>query len=159
MPSIFSNQLKALLITENIAEQGVSVWQGNCHTVQHFSYECRRRQNDSGTPYGPTIPAYLDFTIRQADGESGKVFFDRMLSHESFPYSFLFNASFNDMRRLSDCEDAMVVTGYVINLEETYDKTQESGSEEQLLLKGRILICNIAYLGREKVLKLTITND
>ena len=159
MPSIFSNQLKALLITEDVSEQGVSVWQGNCHTVQHFTYECRRHRNDSGIPYGDTLPAYLNFTIRLADGESGKVFYERMLSHDPFPYSFLFNASFNDMRRLSDCEDAMVASGYIIDLEENYDKPQEPGSGEQLLLKGKILLSNIAYLGRERVLKLIITND
>lgn len=159
MPVVFSNQLKALLITEDITEQGVSVWQSNCYTVQHFSYECRRRRNESGVPYGPTTPSYLDFSVRIANAESGKVFFERMKTYQSFPYSFLFNASFNDMRKLSECEDAMVATGYIIDLEETYDKPQEDGVQEQMLLRGKLLLCNIAYLGRDKKMKLTITQD
>ena len=159
MPSVFSNQIKALLITENISEQGVNVWQNNCYTVQHFAYECRRKRNASGTPYGPTTPSYLDFSVRIASPDSGKVFFERMHASKSFPYSFLFNASFNDMRKLTECEDAMVATGYVINLEEAYDKPLEDGAQGQMLLRGRLLLCNIAYLGRDRVLKLMITTD
>ena len=159
MPSVFSNQLKALLITEDISEQGVNVWQDNCFTIQHFSYQCRRKRNESGTPYGPTVPSYLDFKVRVADKDQGKVFFDRMGSGKSFPYSFLFNADFNDMRRLSQCEDAMVATGYIVDIEEVCERPQDSGEGNQMFLCGRLLLCNLAYLGREKVLKLMITND
>ena len=160
MGTLFSNQLKALLVTENITEPGVVVWQNNSFTVQHFSYMCCRHRDDSGTPYGSTIPAYLDFTVRIAAGSSAKVFYERMRQNESFPFSFLFNASFNDMRKLSEYEDAMVATGYLIDMEETFDKSPvEDGSQEQMLVRGRLLLSNIAYLGREKVLKLTITND
>ena len=159
MPSVFSNQIKALLITEDISEQGVSVWQSNCYTVQQFAYECCRKRNASGTPYGPTTPSYLDFSVRIASLDCGKVFFERMNASRSFPYSFLFNASFNDVHRLSEYEDAMVATGYIINLEEAYDRPFEDGAQGQMLLKGRLLLCNIAYLGRDNVLKLMITTD
>lgn len=160
MPGLISNQLKAMLVVEDITEQGIQVRQGNCFTVQHFSYECRRRRNDAGTPYGPTLPAYLDFTVKVAYGDSGKVFFDRMQRTETFPYSFLFNASFNGMRRLSECEDAMVATGYIVDLEEFYESAPTSdGSAEQMLIRARLLISNLAYLGRERTLDLTITND
>ena len=160
MAGTISNQLKALLVTDNIAERGINVWQQNSFTVQHFSYECRRRRNDSGTPYGQTLPAFLDFTVKVASEDNGKVFFDRMLTNETFPYSFLFNASFNSMRRLSECEDAMVVSGYIVDLEETFESAPAAdGSAEQMLIHARVLISNIAYLGREKVLELTITKD
>ena len=160
MAGTISNQLKALLVVENIAEQGINVWQNNSFTVQHFSYECRRRRNDSGKPYGQTLPAYLDFTVRVSSGESGKVFFDRMRTNETFPYSFLFNASFNSMRRLSECEDAMVVTGYIVEVEELFESAPASdGSAEQMLIHARLLISNLAYLGQEHTLNLTITND
>lgn len=160
MAGTISNQLKALLVTENIAEQGINVWQQNSFTVQHFSYECQRRRNDSGVPYGPTLPAYLDFTVRVSSDNNGKVFFERMRINETFPYSFLFNASFNDMRRLSECEDAMVATGYIVDLEELFESAPASdGSAEQMLIRARLLISNLAYLGRERTLDLTITND
>jgi hypothetical protein len=160
MPAIFSNQLKALLVVEDITEQGVNVWQDNCFTVQHFSYDCHRRRNDAGEPYGPTVPAYLDFTVKVASDNNGKVFFERMQQDETFPYSFLFNASFNSMRRLSECQDAMVVTGYIVEVEESYGEVStEEGVEEQMLIHARLLVSNIAYLGQESILELTITKD
>ena len=151
MPAVLSNQLKAMLVLDDISEDGVTVWQDNCFTVQQFTYQCERRRNQSGVPYGPTLPAFLDFTVRVASGESGKVFYSRMNSREPFPYSFLFNASFNDMRRLANCEDSMVVKGYIIDVEEVFD--------EHMLIHGKLLLCNLAYLGQERTLKLIITND
>ena len=160
MSATLSNQLKALLVTEDITEQGVNVWQNNSFTVQHFSYECQRKRNDAGLPFGATLPAYLDFTVRIASGESGKVFVERMKLNGTFPYSFLFNASFNGLRQLSEYQDAMVARGYVVDLEESYDKAPGAdGSTEQMLLHARLLLSKLSYLGRERVLDLTITND
>ena len=77
-----------------------------------------------------------------------------------FPYSFLFNATFNASRRLSECQDAMVVTGYVVDVEETYESAlSEDGEAEQMLINAKILMSNIKYLGRERNLQLTMTND
>lgn len=156
---MISNQLKALLVTEDITEQGVNVYQNNCFTVQHFTYECRRRRNDEGIPYGSTLPSFLDFKVKVAPGDNGKVFLERLKQSETFPYSFLFNADFNSMR-LSACEDALVATGYIVNVEESYESVpQEDGSADQMLIHARLLLTNIAYAGSERTLYLTITND
>ena len=161
MAGTISNQLKALLVVDDITEQGVTVWQYNGFTVQHFRYECCRRRNESGLPYGPTLPAYLDFTVRIASEDSGKVFYERMRTNETFPYSFLFNASFNTRRQLSECEDALVATGYIVDLEEEYESAPAAdGSAEQMLVHARLLLSNLTYLGREdRTLELTITKD
>ena len=160
MPRVLSNQLKALLVMNDITEEGVSVWQNNCFTVQHFSYNCNRQRNDLGIPYGPTLPSYLDFTVRIADNDSAKLFFERMGISSTFPYSFLFNANFSGQRRLSDCEDAMVAQGYLIELDEAYDNSADSdGAREQMLIRGRLLLSHIRYVGRENILKLIITHD
>ena len=160
MPVLLSNQLKALLVVEDITEQGVNVWRDNCFVIQHFHYDCHRRRNDAGEPYGPTVPAYLSFTVRVTSDNNGKILFERMQSHDTFPYSFLFNATFNASRRLSECQDAMVVTGYVVDVEETYESAlSEDGEAEQMLIHAKILMSNIKYLGRERYLQLTMTND
>ncbi len=160
MSTVFSNQLKALLVTADMTEQGVNIWQTNCFTVQHFSYFCNRARNLDGKPYGPTVPAYLDFTVRISAGDSCRIFYERLLVRTAFPFSFLFNASFNEMRKLSACDDALVARGYLIDVQETFETLKtEDGSQEQMLLHGRLLLSNISYPGREKVLKLIITND
>ena len=156
----FSNQLKAMLVLDDITEEGVTIWQDNSFTVQHYSYECRRDRNRFGIPFGDTLPAYLDFTVRVNGVDGGKVFYQRMQPYESFPFSFVFNASFNQMRRLSSCEDAMVATGYLVSLEETYEsRPGKHGEAEQMLLHARLLLCNMAYLGRERIFRLTVNND
>lgn len=160
MSRLLSNELKAVLVVEDIMEQGISVWQGNCFTVQHFSYSCSRRRNNAGAPYGTTLPSYLDFTVKVASDNNGKVFVDRMRLDETFPYSFLFNARFNEKSRLSEFEDAMVATGYVVDVEECYDTEQNAEqSAEQMLIRVRLLLSNIAYLGEERTLRLMITKD
>lgn len=160
MAGVLSNELKAMLVLEDISEQGVSVWHGNCFTIQHFSYECRRERDGDGFPYGATLPSTLEFTVKVSAGDSGKHFFKRMGSDETFPYSFLFNATFSANGRLSDCEDAMVATGYLTDVEESYGAVSLSdGSQEQMLIHVKLLLSNLAYLGREKTLNLTLTND
>lgn len=155
MPGLISKELKALLVVEDITEQGVNVWQDNCFTVQHFHYECRRRRDERGVPYGPTQTSFLDFSVRVSSNESGKAFFERMKVDEPFPYSFLFNALFDSQRHLSEFEDALVVRGYIVDAEESFGEN----AGEQMLVHARLLICNLAYLSRESVLNLTLTND
>ena len=160
MPAIFSNELKAILVLEDITEEGVSVPQSNCFTVQHFHYRVERPRDADGVPFGTDQPAYLEFTVRISADDSGKTFFERMVSPENHPYSFLFNATFNAARRLSQYEDALVATGYMIETEEAYDKEPlRQGSQEQMLIRARLLLSNLVYLGQENDLKLTITND
>ena len=160
MGRLLSNELKAMLVLDDVSEQGVSVWQGNCFTVQHFSYQCCRGRDGSGIPYGATLPSFLSFTVKVSTADNGKTFFKRMGLDETFPYSFLFNAVFAANGRLGDCEDAMVATGYLVDVEEDYANASSSdGSEDQMLIHARLLLSNLAYLGREKTLNLTITND
>lgn len=160
MPVVFSNQLNALLVTDDISEQGVNVWKDNCFTVQHFGYQCSRKRTETGHPYGPTVPSYLDFTVKVEDKADGKVFYERMKSYKPFPYSFLFNANFDTRRGgLSSCEDALVAFGYIVEVEEIYSAPRAGGQGEQALLRGRLLLSRINYPGRERTLTLSITHD
>ena len=159
MSGPISNQLKALLVAGDITEKGIKVRRTDCFTVQHFSYGCRRLRNDEGAPYGPTVPAYLDFTIRVAAGEKEKVFYDRILRSETFRYSFLFNGSFNDKQYLSTYDDALVATGYIVDMEEIHGDPSPGPSPEQTLLRVRLLLSKLSYVGTERVMELTITKD
>lgn len=151
MPVVFSNQLKAILVLDNVSEGGVSVWQNTCFTVQQFAYSCERRRNDAGVPFGPTLGSFLSFTVRLAQGDSAKVMLERMSSRETFPFSFLFNASFGSNKRMTEYEDAMVAYGYLVQAEQSY--------EDQMIFRGKILLSKLSYLGQEKTLDLIITKD
>lgn len=160
MHLVVSKQLKALILTKDISEQGIVVRQPDCLTLQHFNYQCSRRRTDDGIPYGPTVPSYIDFTVRVTDKAQGKAFFERVGLNKSFRYSFLFNASFASKKKLSDYEDAMVITGYLVEMEEFYDQPRNPEEySEQLLLHCRLLLCSIDYQGSKDSLTLTITED
>jgi hypothetical protein len=79
------------------------------------------------------------------------VFYNNLLSNSDHSYSFLFNATFNTNQRLSNCEDGMVVNGYVVSVEENYSAGKNvTGEDEQILLDVTIMVRRVTYLGREE---------
>ena len=151
MARLFSNQLKALLVMEDFRDNPLNVLQENCHTVQHFRYEARHQRNNDIGIYGATEPVLLDFTVRLTAVCDVKFFTRHIVLNSPFPFSFLFNASFNDNRRLRDYEDGMVVDGYVVDLKEEFESAPEAGgAAEQILLHVRMLVRSMTVLGQEE---------
>ena len=156
MATLYSNELKAVVVTENYLDNPMSVMKEHCLTIQHFDYTCEHKRNASYEVYGPTEPVMLKFTIRVNSPKHAKVFYHHLLSHSCFSYSFLFNATFNANQRLADYEDGMVVNGYVVSVEENFSTGRNmTGEDEQILLNVRILTRSVTYLGRENHFKNT----
>lgn len=155
-----SNHLKALVFAGNIKERGINIFQGDCATVQQYLYKCMRTRNAWGHPYGPTHSTYMEFSVRNfSDGWAGN-FMKQMKSNIPEDYTFVYNATFDCNRRLDDYDDAMVVRGYVVDLRESCENhANTDGTEGQMTLKVKILLCNIMYIGSTSDLTLEITND
>lgn len=151
MATLYSNELKALLVPEDFLENPMSVLKEQCLTVQHFDYQCEHKRNASGEVYGSTEPVILKFSIRVNSPRQARVFYNNLLSNSDHNYSFLFNATFNTNQRLNNCEDGMVVNGYVVSVEENYSAGQNvTGEDEQILLDVTIMVRRVTYLGREE---------
>jgi hypothetical protein len=151
MATLYSNELKALMVPEDFLENPMSVLRERCLTIQHFDYQCEHKRNALGEVYGPTEPVVLKFTVRVNSPKQARVFYNDLLSNHYFNYSFLFNAIFNDVQRLSNCEDGMVVNGYVVSVEEKYSSSKNAtGEDEQILLEITILARSVTYLGRDE---------
>ena len=151
MATLYSNELKALVVPENFLENPKNVLKENCLTVQHFDYECEHKRNASGEVYGPTEPVILKFSIRVNSPRHARVFYTNLVSNAYYNYSFLFNATFNSFQRLSDYEDGMVINGYVVNVEEDYISLHnEAGESNQILLNVTLLVRSVTYMGREE---------
>ena len=120
MVTLYSNELKALMIAEDFLENPLNVMKEQCLTVQHFDYLCEHKRNASGEVYGSTEPVILKFTVRVNSPMHTKVFYNNIFSNSHNNYSFLFNATFNANQRLADYEDGMVVNGYVVSVEEKH---------------------------------------
>jgi hypothetical protein len=159
----YSDHLKAVLYPDNIREVGENVEKRLCQTIQHFSYKCQRSRNDAGLPYGDTIPSEMTFTVRLESPDESKTFYQQLQQKELCDYTFFFNATFNQNDRLKNYDDAMIVRGFVVDVEEDYDATAtEDGIVQQILVKVTLLLSSIIYTGQEdkfKVLEVTTYNN
>ena len=152
--------LKSYLVVGDMVESGVSLLSSTGFTVQEVHYDCSRKRNSRGFPYGPTQSACLYVTLKVASNESSKVFFDHMAENQPYAYSFLYDVSFSKMRQMSDFEDAMVAHGYVVDVEETYESSPNTnGAADQMLLRVKLLLTNITYIGRDSNVTMQITID
>lgn len=146
----YSDFLKAVLYPDRILENGRNIEKNNCYTIQHFAYQCLRSRNDAGFPYGDTTPTEMVFTIRLAHPDDGKVFYHQMQSNELFEHTFIFNATFGPFCRLESFEDAMVVKGYVVDVNEDYDTAVlADGTMNQIRMEVCLLVSSITYAGRD----------
>lgn len=144
-----SNHLKALLYPNNIlTEEVCGILVEKCFTVLHFNYECKKERNQAGFPIGNTTSAFLNFTLRLARPENGKQFYKQMQQNEPTSFTFFFNAKFENHREIKDYEDAMVVCGYVVDVEDDYSTTpMQDGTTEQMQIHVKLLVANITYIG------------
>lgn len=148
MLDLFSNQTKALLIAEDISEMAV-VAQQNCITLQHFDYSCFRNRNELGEPYGSTISAILQFSIKSMSGNICKFLYERMKDNSAYSYTFVFNATFDSQKHLAHYDDAMVASGYVVDVEEAFSTTFSTGADtEQMTMNVKLLLTSLVYIGK-----------
>ena len=153
----YSNYLKVILFPENICEMSTGILRNQCFTVQHFSYESKRRRNEDGrTAYHAEDATVLDFTIRINAPESDKLFLTHIKESAPHDYSFLFNATFKSTDRIESYEDAMVASGYIIDIEEEFNSVKIGEQTEQMLMHVKLLLSNITFVGKQKNLVLSI---
>ena len=156
---ILSDFLNAVLYPGNLKENGWYTEKANCPVIQNFSYKCQRSRNDAGKLYGSTIPSELKFTIRLGKSEDSKTFYQQLTQNELSDHTFIFNATFDQDMRLKAFEDAMVVSGYVVDVKEDYDATEtEDGTSQQILIQVTLLLSSVTYVGKEdnsKILEIT----
>lgn len=152
--------LNAFLVVGDVTEISLNVLLNHAFTVQQMRYSCHRQRNSQGLPYGQHLSDCMELTVRVATNDNAKVFLDCMADNQPHAFSILYDVSFTKMRRLSDYEDAMIARGYVVDVEEEYDKDPHSdGLADQMLVRVSLLLSNLSYVGRTSKLNLTISND
>ena len=150
MATLYSNELKAVVVMENFLDNPMNILKENCMTVQHFNYDCVHKRNDSGEIYGAVNPVTLDFVIRVNSPRQAKAFYKEIVSNEHSNFSFLFNVTYNANQRLENFEDGMVVNGYIVHIEENYaSRADQAGSNAQIEMKVKILSRSVTYLGSD----------
>ena len=157
MADLLSNHLKALLLPEDILSAKQSVTRDKFLTVQDFDYKLSRTVDDMGMPFGETNSAVLTVTIRIFRSEQSKVFYERLQGNNAESFSFLFNTTFNPDQTVQDYEDAMVASGYVVDIHEKFSPaTGRGGRSRQMLMSVKLLMSSVRFLGKdhEKLLQI-----
>jgi hypothetical protein len=156
---ILSDFLNAVLYPGNLKENGWYAEKANSPVIQHFSYKCQRSRNDAGMLYGNTIPSELKFTIRLGKPEDSKLFYQQLTQNELSDHTFIFNATFDQDMRLKAFEDAMMVSGYVVDVKEDYNSAATmEGHFVPMQVGVTLLLSSITYVGKEnRYCKLNIT--
>jgi len=157
MPTLLSNHLKAILFIGNIDIDHQKIDRYNVYTVQAFDYEYRRQRNSFGMPFGHTLSTVMHFTVRLLNSTDLKIFYKASKEANPQNYTFLFNATFAENRRLQEFEDAMVVSGYIVGIEEIYEPgINGKNASTQKLINVDLLVSHVKYKGEENDKKLTI---
>lgn len=142
----------------------------DCYVVQAFSYDCKRERNADGRPFGPTPGAMLDFEVKMEDADKGKCFYEGMDSNQAQDLNFIFDSDDNlkQSKFLYDFAHGILARGYIVEIEETYDKTVKEGSSMLLQMHVKMLLSKLAFMKSGKIQNgkvsyecttLTITND
>lgn len=159
-----SNNLKASLYFDDIRETKVRREQG--FTLQQFHYECSRKRNDIGMPYGPTQTTILQLQIKSLPDRYLKEIYKRLNEHTESCFSIVFNSSFRTdvgENTLSDYDSGLIVTGYAISVDEAFGASHPetaifpSGERKKnadlMMTSIRLLTKSITYIGSDSYQK------
>ncbi|MBQ8989688.1 MAG: hypothetical protein IJ067_08350 [Prevotella sp.] len=149
MATIYSNALKAALFLGNLEDGKLNVTKDLCFTVQHFDYRVERNRDKAGMPYGQHLTTILNYTVKLTAPEDSRVYYRLLTEDHPQAYSFLFNATYSQVGRLSAFDDALVVMGHVVDVEDNYDSAPEGDLSEQMLIHVKLLVTKIVYKGRD----------
>ena len=109
------------------------------YTVQDFSYSCQRNRDEAGSAYGESENVVVDFTIRVMTTEQ-TLFYEKLKDLGNDYYSFVFNGIYEG-GRLKYFDNAMMVDGYVVDVEEC-----AANDENQALMHVKLLARELYYI-------------
>lgn len=172
-----NNSFKGMVVVdENLITKNVQRIDDNMvrYILRDFHYGSHRERDNIGMPYGPVISTCLDFSIRMESADMGRKFYDNMASNAPMDLTFLFDTSFNKEGKggnytpktmLKDFRNVLVVRGYVVDVEESFDKEADvSGKYNLLSMRVKILMTDVTFAGphptkKEENFNWRITND
>lgn len=150
--------LKTVLLAENILEIPSNVINTSCYNVMDYKYCCYRDRDEFNNPYGSFLTKNLEFTVKASMLNGGMPFYRLMDENCSHPFSIIFDPVFNAYGRMTSFKDGIVLHGYVVDVLESCENEDANG-DEQLEIKITIALNKISYLGMENMHELNITND
>lgn len=160
---------KAYLLTEDVRNASIDdkgmyqLASNSCHLVQSMNYSMRRCRQENGTPYNTSNMVILEVTVQQSEHTSFQVFYNCLKESQSHIFSMLFDASLESGSKLKDYGSAMVFSGYVVDIEETFHGGLTSlvpgATDELMQITVKIMLDHITYVGQTNDVNLTFYNN
>ena len=110
-------------------------------------------------PYGPTQTTVLKFLIKSLPDGYLKEVYKRLDENTDSSFSIVFNATFrmdeNGENTLSDYDSALIITGFVVSVDESYGEgPQTSDATTDLMMTDvGFLTKSITYIGSDNYKK------
>lgn len=154
-------QLRSVLYLNNIKDFPAPE-KRECLIVQKLDYTLARNRNEVGTPYGTTLPVLMSLQIRLGEESVSRELYHRLQSRDSFSFSVLHNPEFDGFLRLKGCSSSFVATGFVVDMQQTYEASEDLTGEranQQAMIQVQVLLDHISYQGAECEKTLTLFNN
>lgn len=123
-------------------------------TVQHFSFHMERSRNEAGMPYDPVLTTLMEFTIR-FNGDGGKNLYSYLHDNSAKFFTFFWSPAFYDVSDsisppaydgcLKSFSGVMLVSGHVIDVDETIEFLSKGSEYKQLELNVKLLVSDISF--------------
>ena len=108
----------------------------NGMAVQQYDYTCALQRDRVGNIYGETQSVVFQFTVCVIKNGQN-LFYEKLQEHGTDQFSFVFNAVFeND--KLQSFDQAIMVEGYVVEVEEAGKNDREQATIQVKLLAGKM---------------------
>lgn len=160
---------KAYILTEDVRNASIDdngryqLTNNSCYLMQSMKYSMHRCRQENGTPYNTSSMVVMELTVLQSEKTSFQVFYSRLKENQSYAFSMLFEANIENEVMLKDYASAMVFSGYVIDIEETFhggltNLTRDS-SEELMQITVKVMLDHISYVGQTNDVNITFYNN
>ncbi|MDO4949444.1 MAG: hypothetical protein Q4E55_04665 [Bacteroidales bacterium] len=143
------------LLTENFKEAS-PVKREKCVTVQSLDYKLQRSRDAFGRSYGCAQGGLMRVSVLIGSKNNTKVFYERLKNTTPTSFTLFWNARYNQSGELTDCDAATVAEGYVVDVQEKYDRDKAETEGEHPCLTFQLLLTKITYHGTNTELKLVL---
>ncbi len=145
MEANLSNNLKVVLFVGDFIEHK-QIIRTSCYTVQSYDYDFYRNRTDLGIPFGQTIKPFVKISIKTLPKSISKMFYERLKLNDVFSFSLIFNAKYDDNKQLSNYDEAMIVSGYVVSVSENFKSRESKESSDRMLMDITIMVRTIKFV-------------
>ena len=150
-------------VTKEKKEKWKSIHMNEGFVVESFQYESKREHDRTGGTYHIEDATVIDIVVRINKVEIYSKLYGSMSPSNAQPFAILFNARFEmdatDPYYLKSYDDAMVVTGHMVDIELDWERKNVScgdDNQNQLGMRIKLLMNSITFKGSSNDLTLEV---